>query len=139
MDNIKDNKTNTKVQLIIGILLGIVTLLGIVFITSDIGFSALAFFIDIPSLIGVVLICTSLVLCSGARNKEEICVIAQKVIIPSGVIIAMIAVTVLLVRLDNMEYIGPNLAVALLSIFYSVIIYSILVVINNKHRKNNIR
>ena len=52
--------------------------------------------------------------------------------IPAGVFMALTAGVVLLVRLDDIEYIGPNLAVAFLSLTYAVLIYLILIPVNKR-------
>ena len=95
----------------------------------------LAVFLDIPSLLGVVLICSSIVLLSGARGKKEVFQIVQKAVIPAGVFISMIAIVVIMRMLEDPATIGPNLAVAVLSIFYSVLIYLVLIPVNKRLEK----
>lgn len=67
----EDNRKNNTIQLIVGIILGILAFLFLVGITSE-GLHALVWFLDLPSLLGIVLICAAVVLCSGVRGKKEV-------------------------------------------------------------------
>lgn len=128
----EDNQKNSKWQLVVGIILGILTL--VLLFSSMYGTrpNMLTFFLDMPSLLGVVLICVSIVLISGAKGKKEVFEIVQKTAIPAGVFISMIAVVVIMGILEDPATIGPNLAVAVLSIFYGVLIYLILIPVNKR-------
>lgn len=128
----EDNRKNSTIQLIVGIVLGILSIILLFGITGGAGLHALVWFIDLPSLIGIILICAAVVLCSGVQGKKEVLRIVQKAVIPAGVFMALTAGIVLLASLDNMEYIGPNLAVAILSMAYAVLIYLILIPVNQR-------
>ena len=58
--------------------------------------------------------------------------IVQKAVIPAGIFMALTAGVVLLSSLDDVTYIGPNLAVAFLSLTYAVLIYLILIPVNKR-------
>ena len=131
----EDNRKNSTIQLIVGIVLGILSIILLFGITGGAGLHALVWFIDLPSLIGIILICAAVVLCSGVQGKKEVLRIVQKAVIPAGVFMALTAGIVLLASLDNMEYIGPNLAVAILSMAYAVLIYLILIPVNKRLEK----
>ena len=118
--------------MIVGIVLGILSIILLFGITGGAGLHALVWFIDLPSLIGIILICAAVVLCSGVQGKKEVLRIVQKAVIPAGVFMALTAGIVLLASLDNVEYIGPNLAVAILSMAYAVLIYLILIPVNQR-------
>ena len=77
-------------------------------------------------------ICAAVVLCSGVRGKKEVFHIVHKAVIPAGIFMALTAGVVILASLDNIEYIGPNLAVAFLSLTYAVLIYLILIPVNKR-------
>ena len=128
----EDNRKNSTIQLVVGIVLGILTLILLLGITGGEGLHVLVWFVDRPSLLGIILICAAVVLCSGVRGKKEVLNIVQKAVIPAGVFMALTAGVVLLARLDNIEYIGPNLAVAFLSLAYAVLIYLILIPVNKR-------
>ena len=128
----EDNRKNSTIQLVVGIALGILTLILLLGITGGEGLHALLWFIDLPSLLGIILICAAVVLCSGVRGKKEILNIVQKAVIPAGVFMALTAGVMILVRLDAVEYIGPNLAVAFLSLAYAVLSYLILIPVNKR-------
>ena len=131
----EDNRKSSLGQLIVGGILGILALVLLFSSMSGTRPDMLAVFLDIPSLLGVVLICTSIVLLSGARGKKEIFEIGQKAVIPAGVFISVIAIVVILRMLEDPATIGPNLAVAVLSIFYSVLIYLVLIPVNKRLEK----
>ena len=128
----EDNRKNSTIQLIVGIVLGILTLILLLGITGGVGLHALVWFIDLPSLLGVLLICAAVVLCSGVRGKKEVFCVVQKAVIPAGIFMALTAGVVLLSSLDDVTYIGPNLAVAILSMTYAVLIYLILIPVNKR-------
>lgn len=128
----EDNRKNSKVQLAVGIALGILTLILLLGITGGAGLHVLVWFIDLPSLLGIMLICTAVVLCSGVKGKKEVLHIVQKAVIPAGLFMALTAGVVLLGSIGNIEYIGPNLAVAFLSLTYAVLIYLILIPVNKR-------
>ena len=128
----EDNRKNSKIQLAVGIVLGILSLVFLLGITGGTGLHALVWFIDLPSLLGILLICAAIVLMSGVRGKKEVFRVVQKAVIPAGVFMALTAGVIILVSFDQIEYIGPNLAVAFLSLVYSVLIYLILIPVNKR-------
>ena len=128
----EDNRKNSMIQLIVGIVLGILTLILLLGITGGVGLHALVWFIDFPSLLGILLICAAVVLCSGVKGKKEVFCVVQKAVIPAGVLMALTAGVVILASLDSIEYLGPNLAVAFLSLTYAVLIYLILIPVNKR-------
>ena len=128
----EDNRKNSTIQLVVGIALGILTFILLLGITGDSGLHALVWFIDLPSLLGIILICAAVVLCSGVRGKKEVFCVVQKAVIPAGIFMALTAGVVLLSSLDDVTYIGPNLAVAFLSLTYAVLIYLILIPVNKR-------
>ena len=68
----EDNRKNSTIQLVVGIVLGILTLILLLGITGGEGLHALVWFVDLPSLLGMILICAAVVLCSGVRGKKEV-------------------------------------------------------------------
>lgn len=131
----EDNRKNSTIQLVVGIVLGILTIILLLGITGGVGLHALVWFMDLPSLLGIILICAAVVLCSGVRGKKEVFRVVQKAVIPAGVFMALTAGVVILASLDNIEYLGPNLAVAFLSLTYAVLIYLILIPVNKRLEK----
>lgn len=117
---------NKNLKCIVGIILGIITMVLIICLTGE-GLGSIIFFIDLPTILLIVMLCVSIILCAGTKDIKENLILLQKSIIPIGVFIALIACIIVLVRLDNIETIGPNLAVAFLSLLYSVFIYLILI------------
>ena len=101
----EDNRKNSTIQLVVGIALGILTFILLLGITGDSGLHALVWFIDLPSLLGIILICAAVVLCS--RGKKEVFCVIQKAVIPAGIFMALTAGVVILVSFDKIEYLGP--------------------------------
>lgn len=101
-----------------------------------------SYFIDVPSLIGPLGALVLGLLAMGAmkdfgkafsvgikkftlcelKNTIEAISSAQKLVIIGGMIESIMGIVVVLARIDTPELIGPNLAVAILSIFYVVIL-----------------
>lgn len=140
MNLLKENENNRKNsvgQLVVGCVLGVLTL--VLLFCSMYGSrpNMLTFFVDAPSLLGVVLVCVSLTMMSGAKGKKEVLQVVQKALIPAGVFVALIAVVVLMGNLEDPSTIGPNLAVAVLSIVYAVFFYLILIPVNHRLEKKD--
>ncbi|MBE5828937.1 MAG: helix-turn-helix domain-containing protein [Butyrivibrio sp.] len=70
-----------------------------------------------------------------AEKTEYAMDLAIKVTILSGILSAIIGLVVMLGRLDSPETIGPNLAVAILTIFYGVLIALILHIFRGRIHK----
>lgn len=130
----KENEINKKgglLQILLGIALGC---LAIVLMTG-IGGVTLGYFIDLPALVLLMLLCVASILISGKKSKFEIIGILQKVLIPSSVLIALFEVVIVLIKVDDISTIGPNLAVCILTPLYALVVY--LIVTLMKERKRN--
>jgi len=83
-------------------------------------------FIDIPSILIVLLVGGSLGMASykggGFVGYMKAC---KKHFISAGILGTVIGMIQILQNLSNPEHIGPGLAIALLTIFYGVILYCI--------------
>ena len=137
MNLLKENEVNRKSyakQNIIGCVLGVIAIafLGV----SSAGFqNFLIWYIDLTCMIELALLCVTCVILSGAKGKEEIIDVLKKIIIPAGTFVTLFALVIVLTRLESLETIGPNLAVAILTPLYSILGYIILEVISYR-RKN---
>ena len=126
MDLIKENENHKKgsnISLAIGILLGI---LGLVLIFG-ISAGSIAWFFDIPSLVSILIICTAIMLMSKCNNALERLKTFQKACIPTGALIFFVGIISILGQLSDLTKLGPNLAVALISPIYALILYLILI------------
>lgn len=80
------------------------------------------YYIDLPSILMIGLLSIGVILVTNVRDKKSILDILGKTIIPIGFFVALMALVMLFSQLENISTIGPNLAVALLSLLYSVIV-----------------
>lgn len=115
------NKKSGRVSKIIG---GIVLAVGMLFLAislAGVGFP-LRFYIDLPSLITIVILSAGVVLVSGARKRESVLLILSKTIMPIGLFSALVSSIIVLVNLSDIELLGPNLAVVFLTLLYAAII-----------------
>ncbi len=128
----KENETQKKSnfwQLCIGIVLAV---LAFIMMTVVSGIVQLGNFIDFPSVVLLIMLCFAGVLISGKKKKTEIIGILQKILIPSGVIITLVELVVLMHRLDDPSTIGPNFAVCILTPLYAVIAYFVVTLIKER-------
>lgn len=66
------------------------------------------------------------------KKAKEAVTTARKLIILSGILDSLISMICILARLDDVAYLGPNVAVAILSLMYAVILNVILVPIEHR-------
>lgn len=128
----EDHRKSSMIQLVVGIALGILTFMLLLSSVMGVGLHALRWFLDFPSLLGIFLICTAIVLISGVKGKKDVLRVVQKAVLPAGGLMSLIAAVVILVGLDDPLKLGPNLAVAILSLFYAVLFYLILIAVNQR-------
>lgn len=126
----QNNKKSDKVQLVIGIILLIASLLmlNISMAGDKYYFSN---FIDFPSVFFLVISSVGCVFVSGRRGKKDIVALLRKIVIPLGAIISLAAMIVILINVSG-DVMGVNLAVGILSFLYSVVAYLILVLIESR-------
>lgn len=140
----EENKKENKITKIIGIVLGIV-LLGIgiflCFINTDAGYAGLVTythnFVDVLSLILIVLFEAGIILVSGERSKSGILLIIDRTIILVGAVISLALAVITMSVLDDPRTIGPNLAVVILALLYSCIIKIVVEVLIAKKKLRN--
>ena len=78
---------------------------------------------DFPSILMLGLLYIAIVLLSGCKTKLQILSCLQKTAIPNGVLIMLFEFVILMSILSEPDAIGPNLAVCILTLLYSVIVY----------------
>lgn len=138
MNLLKENEVNRKSyakQNIIGCVLGVIAIVFLGGISTGFHENFLIWYIDLPSMVELALLCLTCVILSGAKGKEEIIEVLKKIIIPAAVFVTLFALVIVLTKLDDLETIGPNLAVAILTLLYSILGYIILEIISYR-RKN---
>ena len=122
----QENRKGTKVQLTLGIIFLILTLL---MFGLSVGFN-ITWLIDFPTIIIITFAALAAVLLSGKRKMKEIVSFLRKVIIPIGVLVALVSGISMLRSLDTPQTIGPKLAAAFISLMYSVVIYLLLSILD---------
>ena len=135
----KENETNKKEkfgQIVLGIVL---CLLGLVYLAvSSWGVSGMAmwlFFWDVPTVLIYVTLCGGCVLLAGPKTKLEKLSFLQKVVIPVGVFIALASFVLVLARLDDVNALGPSIAVCVLALVYSVVVYLVVTILKVRCEK----
>ena len=134
MNLLQEGQANKKSE-IWKIILGSVLLI-VVFLTNmKLIHADFSWYLDVWSLIVPSGILVAIVLLSGKRRKEEMIYLLQKTVIPVGVSVSLISVVSIGGALSDPGTIGTNFAVAILSLLYSVIIYVILCILEQRlHR-----
>ncbi len=122
----QENRKGTKVQLTLGIVFLILTLL---MFGLSVGFN-ITWLIDFPTIIIITFAALAAVLISGKRKMKEIVQLLRRIIIPIGMLVALVSGISMLQSLDTPQTIGPKLAAAFISLMYSVVIYLILAVLD---------
>ena len=124
----QENKKGNKLQLALGIVFLILTL---VLFGLSVGFN-LSWLFDFPTILIITFAALASVLISEKRKMKEIVSLLRKVIIPIGVLVALFSGISMLRSLDTPALLGPKFAAALISLMYAVVIYLILTVIDRE-------
>ncbi len=123
-------KKNSILSKILGIVLIVATVILIFTLCGVDGYCfGLTYLIDIPSLIFILLLNGATVMLVKNKSLDSILDILSKVLIPNGALITIISVIAICSRLDAIEAIGPNLAVAILAMFWSLVAYIVVNII----------
>ena len=92
---------------------------------------SLAWYLDLPSLLFLVLPSFGLLMFSGARGREEIIGFLLKILPPLTLVefLFMLVVVLGVLSVENTGALGPNLAVCILTPLYAAIAYTILLML----------
>lgn len=115
----EDSKKANRIGRIIGVLLIILAAV-LIFVLSA-GTGVFTFFLDASCFIILLIISAGIVLASGARTLDSILKLLAQILIPIGVVIAIIEFIIYMALFTDLSTIGPNLCVILLTILYSCI------------------
>ncbi len=151
-------KKNIRLVLLGELILFLAVFLFTIFISWGSSMQNIAYFLDIPSILLILLILIPGLLIMGEwkdfiksfsvgikdfsllelKNIVEAVGAAQKLTIFGALFASIVSLVLLLARLSEPEYIGPYLAVCILSCFYAVIIEFFLLPLKlNAERKMN--
>lgn len=131
MSLLKENETNRKSigkQRLIGGILSLIVLLILLF-TSLCGVNKIhiTWFMDLPTLLFLILACLVTVLFSGAKGVYAVTGVIQKTLIPASAALCMFSAVIVLAGLEDPATLGPNLCVLLLTPLYALVAYLILI------------
>ncbi len=99
------------------------------FIFTGINF---AWYLDIPSLLIPTCLCTAIVLISGKNSRLEIIRLLRKAVIPVGMSVSIAVLMSMVASLGDFSAMGSKLAVSILSVFYSLIAYIVLLILEQR-------
>lgn len=128
MSLMKENekaKKKSTLRSIVGIL---ITFLGLFLMLNftPLGFpNTFLYFIDPVTFLCIALFSVAGVLLSGRKTYSDILEVLQKIAIPNGILITFISIIIILRQLNDMNTLGPNIAVCMITILYSVLEYLI--------------
>ena len=125
----REHKKGTTIQVVTGIVLGLIALFSMIFVS---GFSSIAWFIDFFTLAELVLLCAACVLLSGCKNKKDVIEVIRMSVIPAGVLISLTAAVLGLGNLSDLSTLGPTLCVIFLSNIYALLVYLILIPVSKR-------
>lgn len=131
---IKENQVNRKnkmANILVGGVLAIISLL-FLFMSTFGSESLFAYFIDLPSLIEIVLICAAAVILSEAKGKTEIFKLLRKIVLPVGLFISIFGAIIIITNVSEPGLFLANMSIDLLALLYSILIYIILCVVSYK-------
>jgi len=133
----KENENNKKgnyIRNIFGIVFMVMPFV-MAMLCSGRGMSMLMNYYDIPSVLMLGLLCVGMVLLSGKKTKIEILSCLQKTVIPSGVLMMLFELIILMGCLTQPEQLGPNLAVCILTMLYAIVAYLVVTLLKIRYEE----
>ena len=127
----KENEKNKKTgfwRKVFGILAACVGMTILIFSRNQ-EVRVLQYYINYFTLLVFGLLCVAGVLLSGKKTKMEILSVLQKIVVPNGVLIALIQVVNMLRDLAEPSAIGPIVSACILSILYGVSSYLVVTIL----------
>lgn len=128
MNLLESNQTAKKNNLIPDVL-GVLIFFSAIIMTIINSKADISWYSDIISLLIPTCICIGMVIICKSKGKSDITEILRKIIIPSGLIPVVIQGISVLYNLDNLLYLGPNIATMLLTLLYTLVAYLVIVVL----------
>lgn len=127
----ENQKRSRKVAFFVGVILAIVALLLLGISVSGSSPRSVFLYIDISTLLLVVLFIGIGVLLSKGKDKRAVVQIIRLLAIPSGVFVALVKTVFMLSNMSDLAALGPATSQILLSLMYSVGIYIIATVVKS--------
>ena len=125
----EENRRVNKLQYILGCILLLLSSYLLIRISfNGMVLQALAWYIDLPSLLFLAVPCTALSLIAGVRGRREIVSFLKKILLPVCMVVTLVSAVIILANArEHIEALGPNLAVCLLTPLYTTILYLVLI------------
>ena len=141
MNLIADSRKNGKAEFIFGIILAVVLIvllgLGVQSFGGGSGVK-IGYYIDVPSLFFLVLGCLAFGMIAVEKTLMGFLRVAEALVIPFGVMETMIQMLYVLYHVNEITKLGPNVAVALLSTLYALIIYVVVRLIRFRKERQKV-
>lgn len=128
MNLMADSKKSGKVEFILGVTLAVVLLMLLGFGVQSFGGGTgikIGCYIDVLSFFFLALGCLAFGMIAGERSVMGFLKVTEKLVVPLGMIETLIQMIFVLYRLDDVAYLGSNVAVAMITILYALMIYVI--------------
>ena len=141
MEETQKTKKAHWIQAIIGLVLVVLAFILMMGITERGAkgiFQYPMYMLDLPSMILDLLFAVGVLLLSGAKDKVARLSVLNRTLIPIGVSITLVTAIIILATLDDIAYLGPNLAVAILSLLYVVIAKIVVVILLERSKTGDV-
>ncbi|MCU6745500.1 hypothetical protein OCV77_13565 [Suilimivivens aceti] len=141
MNLIADSRKNGKAEFIFGIILAVVLIvllgLGVQSFGGGSGVK-IGYYIDVPSLFFLVLGCLAFGMIAVEKTLMGFLRVAEALVIPFSVMETMIQMLYVLHHVNEITKLGPNVAVALCSTLYALIIYVVVRLIRFRKERQKV-
>ena len=141
MNLIADSRKNGKAEFIFGIILAVVLIvllgLGVQSFGGGSGVK-IGYYIDVPSLLFLVLGCLAFGMIAVEKTLMGFLRVAEALVIPFSVMETMIQMLYVLHHVNEITMLGPNVAVALCSTLYALIIYVVVRLIRFRKERQKV-
>jgi len=114
------------------VILGSILLIAVFLADTKMIRADVTWYLDIWSLLVPTCIFVAVVLLSGARGKKEILEILHKTAIPVGLTVSLVSAISVFGHLTQQEYLGHNLAIAMLSLLYTAVVDMVVCILQSR-------
>lgn len=128
---LEENEKNKKGGIVSVIFGGLLCFLAIIVLLMGWGNrSNPAWFLDLPSFLELALFCAAIVLLSGCRGLYNTIRVIRKCVLPASALTSLASLVISVASLNDYSALGPNLAIALITPMYALLVYILLLPIS---------
>ena len=132
----KSNKKGIRWRIVLGAFLCCASILFLnVTCVGSSAIAVLTFFYDMPTIIVYTLLSVGAVLVSCPKSKSDKLRFLRKIAIPNGALISLIQFVLTLTRLDDFSALGPSIAISILVLIYSIVVYLVATILEEHCEK----